>query len=252
MPRNQHTDKKEFQTLFAGLCQTRHVWRAWSDFIEVSAISIANTLDHGDVNLQREQRYLEIMKDYTSDEQALFPPLFHAMVGALEADPEQDFLGAQFMELQLGNHWKGQFFTPYCVCRLMAQLEAGGAQQQVLEKGYFTINDCCCGAGALLIAARNVFQEQSLGHTSVFYVAQDIDRTAGLMCYIQLSLLGCAGYVVIADALLNPVVGDPLAPAFTESHDVWYMPMFFDPVWQERIVWKQLDRLFRRQLPKKT
>lgn len=47
------------------------------------------------------------------------------------------------------------------------------------------------------------------------------------MCYIQLSLLGCAGHVVIADTLKYPVTGSPICPVFNENHDVWYLPMWY-------------------------
>ena len=42
------------------------------------------------------------------------------------------------------------------------------------------------------------YQEQ------VLFVAQDIDRTAAMMCYIQLSLLGCPAVVAIGDSLAKP------------------------------------------------
>ena len=35
---------------------------------------------------------------------------FAIVVEALERNPEQDFLGELYMELELGNHWKGQVF----------------------------------------------------------------------------------------------------------------------------------------------
>ena len=37
----------------------------------------------------------------------------------------------------------------------------------------------------------------------MLFVAQDIDLTVGLMCYIQLSFLGCAGYVFATHDLKN-------------------------------------------------
>ena len=47
---------------------------------------------------------------------------FAIVVEALERNPDQDFLGRLYMSLELGNHWKGQFFTPYDVCRCMAEI----------------------------------------------------------------------------------------------------------------------------------
>ncbi len=52
-----------------------------------------------------------------SEEWTNLAKCFAIVVEALERNPEQDFLGELYMELELGNHWKGQFFTPYCVCK---------------------------------------------------------------------------------------------------------------------------------------
>ncbi len=74
------------------------------------------------------------------------------------------------------------------------------------------------------------------------FVAQDIDRITGLMCFIQLSLLGCAGYVVIADTLCNPIVGK--TALFIEEQpeqEIWFLPMFFNEIWDGRKKWNFLD-----------
>lgn len=187
---------------------------------------------------------MQVINSYTPAEQKVFPHLLYLTSEALEAEPDQDFLGEMFMGLELNNHWRGQFFTPYNVCRMMAEMTMGDAGALVEKRGWLGLNDPCCGAGALLIAARNVLTRAHIGYTSALFVAQDIDMTAGLMCYIQLSLLGCAGYVVIANSLLHPVCGSPLLPVFSEEHDVWFTPMFYDPIWQGRIMWSQISALF--------
>lgn len=185
---------------------------------------------------------MQIIRTYLPAEQEVFSKLLFLTVEALEAEPDQDFLGEMFMGLELCNHWKGQFFTPYNVCRMMAEMKLDDAEALIKKRGWLGINDPCCGAGALLIAARNALARRNIGHTSALFVAQDIDRTAALMCYIQLSLLGCAGYVVIADSILYPVTGpSPILPCFTPEQDVWFMPMFYDKTWQYRILWAQMD-----------
>lgn len=55
----------------------------------------------------------------------------------LERNPDQDFLGKMFMQLELGNHWKGQFFTSYNVCHLMAEMNMDAQVKNIEEKaGY--------------------------------------------------------------------------------------------------------------------
>lgn len=242
--RHLRDGQKEFQKIFSGLCDSKSSWQVWADFIECAAISISNSVDRDSpVREDREARYVRIMKTYREKEREYFVQLFTVMVEAMEAEPDQDFLGEMFMALELGNHWKGQFFTPYCICQMMAKMQIGTAEQPVEDRGWVGINDPACGAGALLIAARNEFLKQGIGYRQALFVCQDIDHVAGLMCYIQLSLLGCAGYVVIADTLCNPLTGTSLLlPVIKSDQDVWFMPMIYDEVWQGRARWEIMTR----------
>ena len=100
------------------------------------------------------------------------------------------------------------------------------------------------------LAAANRFRDMEINYQNhVMFVAQDIDRIAGLMCYIQLSLIGCPGYVVIADTLINPVVGHTLFPEEKPGQEFWYMPMWFSDIWQGRIFFNKLDAILRKQQP---
>lgn len=245
--------QKEFQKVFDGLCYTKSSWQVWSDFVTAVAVAIANAFDRtGPVHDEREKAYASTMKRYTEQEQLQFPVLLSIMVNELDAHPEQDFLGEMFMALELGNHWKGQFFTPYDICKAMAAMTMGDAslEERIDERGWVGINDPACGAGALLIAARNVLVQKNRSFYETLFVAQDIDRTAALMCYIQLSLLGCAGYVVIADTICHPVTGPSLLdPIKTEYNDIWFTPMFFTEIWQGRRFWHRIDRTMRAMKP---
>ena len=43
---------------------------------------------------------------------------------------------------------------------------------------------------------------------NVYFVAQDIDSLVAKMCYIQMSLLGMPGIVIVGDTLSSPMKGD--------------------------------------------
>lgn len=82
--------------------------------------------------------------------------------------------------------------------------------------------------GALLIAMAAAYRRHYPGHSyqqEVLFAAQDIDRTVALMCFVQLSLLGCAGYVVIGDSLRGPLRGSDLFPIPGDGYEIWYTPM---------------------------
>lgn len=157
--------EKAFLDAFGRLTNRYRAWDVWRDFITMFACSLSNPLDkeHRD---KREVLYLEIIKKYNKQEQELFPELAAQTVLALEENPEQDFLGSIFMSLNLGNESNGQFFTPYHVCELMAEVTMDNTVQKV---------------------------------------EQDVDSTVALMCYIQLSLLGVAGMIKIGNSLTEPI-----------------------------------------------
>ena len=79
---------------------------------------------------------------------------------------------------------------------------------------------------------------------SVLFVAQDIDRTAALMCFVQLSLLGCAGYVVVGDSILSPTVGPSvLLPVKQDGQEIWYTPMMYTEIWQYRLALEKIKHI---------
>lgn len=224
--------EKEFMEVFNQMCYSRSSWQVWSDVMAAIACSLSNAVDKTPGRYEaREKEYEQCIKRLGSVE--LPAKLMGIIVMALEANPEQDFLGAMYMKLELGNHWKGQFFTPYCVCRCMAEINIGpGVETEIKGKGYLSINDPACGAGATLIAAANTFRRHGIDYQrDVLFVGQDIDRVVGQMCYIQLSLLGCPGYITIADTITNPVCGSTMAPIEKASQEFWYTPFYFRNVW---------------------
>lgn len=230
------TGDKEFMSVFREIARRTQPWRVWSDFVELAACAISNKVDLRQYE-SREKRYMEIVGRYDRKEADSFAKLLAIIVNALDNDPEQDFLGSLFMQLELGNHWKGQFFTPYHLCALMAKLQVVDVPDKIATKGYVSVNDCACGAGALLIAFANETRRTGINYQQhVMFVGQDVDRTAAMMCYIQLSLLGCPGYVIVGDTLCDPPTDPPRPDA-----EVWYTPLYFSDIWH----WRRLFRGIR-------
>lgn len=224
--------QKEFFRVFKQLTNRHRSWDVWRDFIVMYACALSNPVDKQHY-VEREALYLRTIKKYNKQEQPLFSELAAHTVMALEDNPEQDFLGSIFMSLNLGNQHNGQFFTPYHVCELMAEISMQDAVLKIEKEGCITINDPCCGAGATLIAgvhaAKKRLEKAGYNYQNhVFVVAQDIDMTVALMCYIQLSLLGVAGYVKVGNSLTDPITTND------STENYWYTPMYFFPVWSMR------------------
>lgn len=211
-------------------------WEVWQDFVTMYACAISNAVDKSHFD-EREAMYLKRIQKYSKKEQELFPQLAAEVVLALEKNPEQDFLGKIFMELNLSNDSGGQFFTPYNVCRMMAEMTVGDVVAHVEKHGYITINDPACGAGATLIAAVHAaakpLSEAGFNwQNHVLITAQDIDYTVALMCYIQLSLLGAAAYIKVGNTLTEPMCSNDTLENY------WFTPMYFSSVWSVRRLFK--------------
>ena len=105
--------RKEFLRAFGRLTTRHRAWDVWRDFVVMFACSLSNPVDKSHYD-EREKRYLKIINKYSKEEQQLFPELAAHTVMALEENPEQDFLGGIFMELNLGNGKNGQL-TAHCL-----------------------------------------------------------------------------------------------------------------------------------------
>jgi len=234
-PRFKTEHQNRIVEIFRKLHSGRHnYWTVWYDFVTMAACS----LSYADVarREERERLYAETSKKYTESELNMFAEMFSEVILGFEENPDQDLLGEIFMRLELGSGHKGQFFTPYNVCKAMASISAGDLKAEIDKRGYISVNDPCCGAGALLIAFANEAKRQGINYQQcIEFVAQDIDFTVAMMCYIQLSLLGCAGYVIVGNSLLPP---DP-----EEKQNIWYTPLYFLKTWHWRRTFKALSQV---------
>ena len=241
--------EKQFVDHFKQLCQRHNAWQVWQDFIEMSACSIANAVDkRPDIWKQREDGYLEIVKRYSKEELELICDMFSMTVLALEENPAQDFLGKYYMQLDFGSNWHGQFFTPWHIAELMARLDIDDVEKQLKTEDYISVCDTCCGAGCMLLAFAIVCKEDAEVNyqQSVIFVGQDIDPVVAKMCYVQISLLGCPGYVVVGNSLTNRIGGHILAPVYDKPENIWFTPLYFTDIWnlrRFRLMWDKITLL---------
>lgn len=247
-------DAKAFVKVFQQLTYRYNAWKVWCDFITMTACALSIPFGCGssDSFEERSQLMLSTANQYKEKELQQLDELSRILVDALDRNSHQDFLGRLYMSLDFGSSWRGQFFTPWNVAMMMAQMMPAKEADMLTDKGYISVSDPCCGAGCLLIAMAMAYGDRYKDRNyqqDILFAGQDVDRVVALMCYIQLSLLGCAGYVIIGDSLQHPICGPDLFPTLGEGCEIWYTPMWFHPTWELRRYAKAFDLCMARQTP---
>lgn len=205
----------------------RHpTYQIFQDWLEMSAISISNSVDWGNANA-REERYLELINQYSKEEQQKFPELFALLVKAMNQESEAgkpcDILGEVFHGLELHNKYKGQFFTPNHVCEFMGEIAIEGAEEAIAKQGYVSVCEPCVGSGSMVIGlaaamANNKFDYQR----QMCVTACDIDIKCVHMAYLQFSLYGIPAVIIHGNSLTM------------ETWSSWYTPMYMADMWAMR------------------
>ena len=227
MVRDPH--QKEIVKLFSAFDGSKNRRKIFDDFLVMTACMLSNLGDPVHYE-EREKLYMQFAGQYKPKELDIFARMIAEIVNGLEENPDQDFLGEMYMALDFGSSAAGQFFTPYSVCQCTAAIvsDFDTLKAKIADQGFVSVTDPACGAGALLMAFANECRRQNINpQTQVLFVAQDIDMTVGCMCYIAMSLMGLAGYVVIGDSLCDPnTCYDRRGLLPKDDGRVWYTPMF--------------------------
>lgn len=195
--------KKEFISLLLRNSDSHNKWQVYCDFLEMAAIAISNRCDyvHRD---EREARYLQIAGEYSSEKLGRFCSMLACVIQACSLSEEEpkDFLGEIYHELEVHNKWKGQFFTPIHICSFMAELQMADAEKTLDTQPYVTVNDPCCGSGAMLLGYAGAIKRHKLDYqTKMRAVAVDIDLKCVHMAYIQTSLYNIPAVVIHGNSL---------------------------------------------------
>lgn len=210
MTADQHY--KDMTKKLTGLTGGKRMFEVFRDFTELFALSLRNVVDKRDWQ-EREDRYLAVAKGYTRDQLNLMAEVMAMVVMQMERNPE-DVLGRLYMQLEVSNDARGQFFTPYEVAKLMASMQVERMPDD--GKEFITIYEPACGAGAFMIAiAQELRQQQRQFHVT----AEDIDPVAVHMAYIQFTLLDIPAVVFHRDTLSMETYD--AWPTMAHVRDLW-------------------------------
>jgi len=223
---------KEFTKKLEMADYGRHTRDIFSDFLTLSANALANVVYKND---DLEKEYLDIISKYKNP--VVFAELFAMIVNEFERENFQDLMGRIYMQGNFGNSNAGQFFTPFHLSDMMAQIiiYEDDLKKKIQERGYITVCDPCVGAGGMIIAAAKTIY--NLGYNpqqTMFFSAMDIDKSCVEMTFIQTSLLGLCGEVIWGDTI---------------SLKTWraYQTLFYytDP-WQAKFFANDVKDIFRK------
>ncbi len=166
----------------------------FDDFLTMSLCAVTQIPGAGKSHY--EDLYLETITKYKDDElRHVFPKLFAQMIVEMEdrLDDGQgnDVLG-EYYELNFCRKNSGQFFTPWPVCRMMAEMNRMDTDSGEIRR----VIDPTCGSGRMLLAGAAV-----IGKQHEFY-GIDLDHTCVKMTALNLFFNGIShAEVMCADAL---------------------------------------------------
>lgn len=199
---------KEIVRLFQSFGTAYRVADLFRDFVEVAAIVLMNQYAFDDEWEQRENRYHEIRKQYSESDFKRFAEILGLLIVETHNHREQglfaDILGCLYMDLGLGNPDSGQYFTPYNISKLMADIVNQDLAEKLKTEPFVSVLEPTCGSGANLIAfAENVC---GAGYTPARHMAAvgvDIDALCVWMCFIQCQLYRIPAKIVHGDSLTH-------------------------------------------------
>lgn len=186
----------------------------FADFVSMGATAYSNKVDIAQ-SANREAQYLKLIGKYERKHQHIFGELLLELVQAMDSEP-CDVLGRLFHELDAGYAASGQFFTPYQVCQVVANITAGDGKHikaEIEDRGYFRLSEPTCGSAAMVVAFTQRLRELGINYQQNLHVTlTDVDVRAVHMAYLHLSLLHVPAVIVHGNTLS------------LEEYSHWYTP----------------------------
>lgn len=174
-------------------------WHVFTDFLQLTMDGFLSdqTADH-----PREKHYQEILQQYQERERANFPRLLNCVFGYMR-ETNQECL-SEIWEEYAANANLGQFFTPWHLCQLNADLMLNGVDFSVYTPDKpCVIADPSCGGGRTLMAALKKIPISKMD--SVIFHGIDIDSNVCLAAALNMLFFNANSFIVNGNALTMEV-----------------------------------------------
>lgn len=193
---NQH--QKEFIKCLGQLERSEglRTFEAFSSFLDMAFCSLAKVTVWGERADKLEARYMDQVGRFRhrQESSAAVAQAFAHLVAGLEAEP-RDFLGDILMEVG-PNARTGQFFTPWHLCLVCADITIGEEADVIAGERILTIQEPACGCGAMVLAAGEVLKKRGIDPArQTHFELTDIDLRCVEAAYVQTSLMGISATV---------------------------------------------------------
>jgi type I restriction-modification system DNA methylase subunit len=207
--------RKQFTKAFESLAHHRQRHEVFADFLELAVCAVRKTtLPPGAEADALEERYMATVRRNTPEDVRAMPELLGITALAVQQGG-CDFLGQVAGDLELVGGQMGQFFTPYEICRLLAEMTLQDAGEIMKGRGFVTLCEPASGAGGMVIAAADVIEKQGFDIGRQLYAdATDLSEFCFRMTYLQLSLRGIPATVRRGNSLSLETFDHAVTPAF--------------------------------------
>lgn len=197
-----HPAVKAFVRGLDGIDRSKRRSEVFADFCELAYCALAKrACPWADQRDRLEAQYMRVVARYRDPDDIRNMPQLMALALTTIAGDGIDFMGQVACEIGALDAGLGQFFTPYELGRLMAEMNLGDAAELVAQKGFITIQEPAAGAGGMLIAAADALEARGLALHDCWMEAIELSRSTYHMLYVQLAARGIAGRVVCGNSL---------------------------------------------------
>lgn len=213
------------------------------DFMELSYCAYAKlTAPTPERAEALEARYMQIVNRYPNkDTIRAYKPLLEFLFDALEIGGI-DFLGSVSSQLEVLDSRQGQFFTPYPLSRMMAEMILGDVGKTIEQEGYVTIGEPASGAGGMILAAADVIQRAGYDPMRHMLVqAIDVSPLCYWMTFMQCTARGVPAAVFHANSLSLEVFSSAWTTPAYIFHAVHGHLRFDKPLARLRDLIRQMD-----------
>lgn len=204
----------EFLRILRRIDHSKRDTEVFRDFCEMAFCAIAKTTAPTRERAEAlEADYMRAVKRYRNpDDVRKMPELLALAATALQAGG-CDFLGVIAGEIGALDSGLGQFFTPYEISRLNAELILSDAPALIERQKFLTVQEPAAGAGGMVIAAADVLENKGIDPARhVWFDATELNGPTFQMCFVQTSLRGLAGIVRHGNSLSLETFGHALTP----------------------------------------